>query len=507
MPGCQDLSEEAEKLSSGKELRKERYIMRQMKDSGIEWIGLIPAGWKRTKLLNLLRQSICDGPHETPTLVADGIPFISVDSLNSSERVDIEKCKKFISEEDYHRYKVKANIEENDILFTKAATIGKTAIVGKETFMVWSPIAIIKTDSSIAVNKYVYHLLNCHDLIKYISLLGSYNTQINVGMRELEQAIVPLPPLMEQQRIADYLDQRCAEIDAVIERTKATIEEYKKLRQAIITDAVTKGVRMKRTMKNSENIWYGDIPVDWDIRKLKYMFRIIKDIAGREGYTVLSITQRGIRPKNIASNEGQLAENYSNYQLVEPGDFAMNHMDLLTGWVDISQYSGVTSPDYRVFNLLDPKHNCSKYYLYLMQMCYTNRIFYGLGQGVSGMGRWRLQADKFLNFTIPVPPCEEQFEIAEYLDKRCAEMDTLIAKKTALLAELEAYKKSVIYEYVTGKKEVTAVKLSPEAVDPDDVEMLEDLIMAAINEAMKQAEEASNAAMSKMTGGLGGFPF
>ena len=140
--------------------------------------------------------------------------------------------------------------------------------------------------------------------------------------------------------------------------------------------------------------------------------------------------------------------------MVEPGDFAMNHMDLLTGWVDISQHSGVTSPDYRVFVLLDKENNHSQYYLYLMQMCYTNRIFYGLGQGVSGMGRWRLQADKFLNFTIPVPSYEEQKEIAEYLDKKCAEMDTLIARKTALLEEMESYKKSVIYEYVTGKKEV-----------------------------------------------------
>lgn len=89
-----------------------------------------------------------------------------------------------------------------------------------------------------------------------------------------------------------------------------------------------------------------------------------------------------------------------------------------------------------------------------MQMCYTNKIFYGLGQGVSNLGRWRLQADKFLNFTIPIPPLEEQKEIAEYLDEKCFEIDKLIAKKEELLADLESYKKSLIYEYVTGKKEV-----------------------------------------------------
>ena len=241
--------------------------------------------------------------------------------------------------------------------------------------------------------------------------------------------------------------------DAVIEKTKASIEEYKKLKQAVITEAVTKGVRGERPMKDSGSVWFGEIPVDWEMNRLKYVFHIQKDIAGEEGHTVLSITQKGIKPKDLSKNEGQLAENYSNYQLVHVGDFAMNHMDLLTGWVDISKYEGVTSPDYRVF-VLNDKKNDSHYYLYMMQMCYSNKIFYGLGQGVSGLGRWRLQADKFLNFCIALPPVHEQHEIAEYLDVKCSEIDGLIENKEKMLSELESYKKSLIYEYVTGKKEV-----------------------------------------------------
>lgn len=132
----------------------------------------------------------------------------------------------------------------------------------------------------------------------------------------------------------------------------------------------------------------------------------------------------------------------------------MNHMDLLTGWVDVSSYQGVTSPDYRVFVLNDCESNSKKYYLYMMQMCYFNRIFYGLGAGVSGMGRWRLQADKFLNFLVPVPPIQEQDEIAQYLAEKCTEIDRIIETKQQLLTELSAYKKSFIYEYVTGKTEV-----------------------------------------------------
>ena len=269
----------------------------------------------------------------------------------------------------------------------------------------------------------------------------------------------------EQLRIANFLNQKCAAIDSAVEKTRESIEEYKKLKQAVITEAVTKGIRGNYSNQMSDNAWFSEIPSNWEMRKLKYLFSIKKNIAGKEGYTVLSITQKGIVPKNISKNEGQLAQDYSNYQLLEIGDFAMNHMDLLTGWVDISKYDGVTSPDYRVFILNDNENNSPEYYLRFMQMCYFNKIFYGLGQGVSGLGRWRLQADKFLNFVVPVPPVEEQLEIAEYLDVKCTEIDNIVSKKEQYLVELEAYKKSLIYEYVTGKKEVPAVTQVEEIID------------------------------------------
>lgn len=115
-------------------------------------------------------------------------------------------------------------------------------------------------------------------------------------------------------------------------------------------------------MKDSGSVWFGNIPINWEMKRLKYVFHIQKDIAGEEGHTVLSITQRGIIPKDFSNNEGQFANSYANYQLVHKGDFAMNHMDLLTGWVDISKYEGVTSPDYRVFVLNDKNGMCPKYY-------------------------------------------------------------------------------------------------------------------------------------------------
>lgn len=297
---------------------------------------------------------------------------------------------------------------------------------------------------------YLFYVLEAIDINPYIT--GS--AQPKLSQESLKNIWIPVPNRNTQQEIAYCIKNTCRELDIVLEKIRASIEEYKKLKQAVITQAVTKGIKRNREMKDSTSVWFGQIPSDWNMRKIKYIFKIQKDIAREEGHTVLSITQKGIKPKDLTKNEGQLAENYSNYQLVHVGNFAMNHMDLLTGWVDVSRYEGVTSPDYRVFRLIDEKDYYSKYYLYLMQMCYTNRIFYGLGQGVSGLGRWRLQADKFLNFSITVPCYEEQKEIADYLDKKCSAIDDLIAKKEQYLSEIENYKKSLIYEYVTGKKEV-----------------------------------------------------
>ena len=297
---------------------------------------------------------------------------------------------------------------------------------------------------------YLFYVLEAIDINPYIT--GS--AQPKLSQENLKNIWIPVPNVNIQKEIVCCIKDACIGLDNILEKTRSSIEEYKKLKQSVITKAVTKGVRGNREMKDSQSMWFGQIPDDWNMRKMKYIFKIQKYIAGEEGHTVLSITQKGIKPKDLSKNEGQLAENYSNYQLVHIGDFAMNHMDLLTGWVDVSKYEGVTSPDYRVFELIDKDNYCSQYYLYLMQMCYANRIFYGLGQGVSGLGRWRLQADKFLNFSITVPSYEEQKEIANYLDQKCLAIDELIAKKEQYLSEIENYKKSLIYEYVTGKKEV-----------------------------------------------------
>ncbi len=303
-------------------------------------------------------------------------------------------------------------------------------------------------------NKYLYYVLKSNQTEFENMSIGATN-QVSLLAEDLKNYKVEIiDDELSQKKIVKFLDERIFEIDNIIQKTKDTIDDYKKIKYSIIFDKITKGVKKNIEFKETGNLHIEKIPSHWTAKKIKYIFKIKKEIARREGYSILSITQNGIKIKDVSKNEGQLAANYSNYQLVEVGDFAMNHMDLLTGWVDISKYNGVTSPDYRVFKFRDGENYDSKYYLYLMQMCYMGRIFYDLGQGVSNLGRWRLQTDKFLNFIVPNPPIKEQKEISKYLDIKCSEIDKLISNKEKLIENLEQYKKSLIYEYVTGKKKL-----------------------------------------------------
>lgn len=203
-----------------------------------------------------------------------------------------------------------------------------------------------------------------------------------------------------------------------------------------------------RDMKDSGVAWIGAVPSDYGTASIGSLFTIKKDIIGREPETVLSITQAGIRPKDLSSNEGQNASSYAHYQVVNVGDFAMNHMDLLTGWIDISKYEGVTSPDYRVFTLND-KEMSADYFLRVFQYYYTNKVFFGFGQGVATLGRWRLPAINFKKIDVPMPPVPEQRRIVAAIDDSVGKVDALISNVQNQIEKLKTFKQSLITEIVT----------------------------------------------------------
>jgi type I restriction enzyme, S subunit len=210
-------------------------------------------------------------------------------------------------------------------------------------------------------------------------------------------------------------------------------------------------MRIKYTKyKNSSISWVGEIPEHWQVKRLKHIFKIQKRIAGELGHNVLSITQNGIKIKDINSGKGQLAMDYSKYQRIYTGEFGMNHMDLLTGYVDISKYDGVISPDYRVFSQIDNQSD-KNYMLRLLQMCYKQKIFFAEGQGAAQLGRWRMPSDNFKNFLFPIPPKEEQTAIARFLDYKLAKINRFIQKKKQLLDLYAERRKSLTKELVNSQ--------------------------------------------------------
>lgn len=420
--------------------------MDEMKDSGIEWIGKIPKDWNviRCKYISTFLNEYA---FDSKDLQMDFMyPVIRIGNIKNGG-IDTINCQGVNNNYNIKDYLIK----ENDILLAMSgATVGKVGIAHNiENAYINQRVGIIRTDYP----SYLFYCLSTKEFVEYILLSASGSAQPNVSADVYSEFSIPLPPKEIKIKIAAFLDEKCAEIDTLrsdIEKQIETLEEYKK---SIITEAVTKGLNPDVEMTDSENVYWKDIPSNWKLSDIKYLFEIVKRIAGKEGYDILSVTQKGLKIKDISRNEGQIAESYANYQFVYPTDFVMNHMDLLTGWVDCSKYFGVTSPDYRVFRLKDKRNNLN-YYKYIMQCCYMDKIFYSLGQGVSNLGRWRLQTESFNNFQIPVPPTKEQEQIAKYLDEKCIEIENIILDKQQQLEILEQYKKSLIYEYVTGKKEV-----------------------------------------------------
>lgn len=414
--------------------------MNTKRDVFPEWLGALPDGWKLTDIGRVFeerKEKVLEDDYQPLSVTMNGIVPQLASAVKAAEGSD----RKLVKAGDF-------------VINSRSDRRGACGV---------SPV-----DGSCSVINIVIHPRN--------QIYGSYFNYVLLSERfpeefyrwghgiasdlwttrwsEMKKIQLPLPPVEVQRKIVRVIEEKTNEIDNMIMATESSIAEYKLLRQEIIEQAVTKGLDKDVELKNSGDKAFGDIPKHWSMKKIKRLFTITKNIAGEEGHQVLSITQKGIIPKDISKNEGQMAADYSGYQFVNCGDFAMNHMDLLTGWVDISSYNGVTSPDYRVFVLNDENNNCKKYFLYVMQMCYFKEIFYSLAQGVSEFGRCRLQADKFLHFEIMNPPYEEQCLIASYLDEKIGEVDSIICQKERMITELKQYKSAMIYEYVTGKKEV-----------------------------------------------------
>lgn len=413
--------------------------MREMKDSGVAWIGEIPEEWE-ISLINTLytvrNTKVSDVDYQPLSVTMKGI----VPQLSTAAKTNAHDDRKLVKKGDF------AINSRSD----RRGSCGISDYDGSVSLIntVLSP----RNEMNPIYYSWLFHSSEFADEF-YRWGHGIVDDLWTTRWQEMRNISIPVPPLSIQHQIAAYLDQKCTQIDALIANQQKQIEKLKAYKQSLITETVTKGLNPDVPMKDSGVEWIGEIPEDFSVQNIRSLFTIKKDIIGHEPDTVLSITRSGIKIKDISENNGQMADSYANYQIVNIGDFAMNHMDLLTGGIGISQYNGVTSPDYRVFNLKDNKMN-PRYFLYIFETYYRNKIFYAFGQGAANLGRWRLPAKNFYSIYIPVAPIEEQQAIVSYLDQKCTQIDNLIAIKQKKIEKLQQYKKSLIYEYVTGKKEI-----------------------------------------------------
>ena len=212
-----------------------------LKDSNIEWIGKIPQHWHRTKLKRVLSTPIADGPHETPELLDNGIPFLSAEAVKNN-KLNFNFKRGFISQEEHIRFCKKCKPQLNDIFMIKSgATTGNVAIVETEDeFSVWSPLALIRVNANTIFYKYMFYYLQSNNFRRQVELFWSYGTQQNIGMDVLGNLYVAYSNrIEEQQQIAEYLDKKCSEIDKAIADKEQVIEKFTEYKKSLIYECVT----------------------------------------------------------------------------------------------------------------------------------------------------------------------------------------------------------------------------------------------------------------------------
>ena len=319
-----------------------------------------------------------------------------------------------------------------------------------------SPAYHVCSITSNKVNKrYLHHLLrNPAYLPEYVRLsTGMRIGQWDLGFDDFKNIPFLIPPFDEQAKIADYLDNGCTFLDSILDKTHSSIEAYKKLKQAVITQAVTKGVRGKREMKDSGVEWISEIPANWTVKRGKQLFSETNErseTGSEELLTVSHIT--GVTPRSQKNVNMFKSESLVGYKICHNGDLAANTMWMWQGAIGVSKFHGVISPSYNTY-----RQKTNDYYFEYLDFLLRIRPLidaYTIHSTGITLSRLRLYPDSFLSLYFIVPPITEQKEIADYLDTKCAEIDRLIAKKEQLVKELESYKKSLIYEVVTGKREV-----------------------------------------------------
>lgn len=431
----------------------------KMKPSGIAWIGDIPQSWN---LLKLKYFSYLKGRIGWQGLTADEFidegPYLITGTDFENGRIQFDRSY-HISEKRYEEAP-EIQLSVGDLLVTKDGTVGKMAYVdelpGKSSLN--SHLLLIRPLNNKFDNRFLFWLMGSSVFTGYTDYAQDGTVMASLSQEKIGNLLAYFPPLREQQVIADYLDVQCAKIDSIATDLEKQIELLQKYKKSLITETVTKGLDKSVPMKDSGIDWIPyDIPEKWNTKKIKHIFslRDEKNYLPLEEVNLISLyTDLGVvQHSDLETTTGNKAYTADGYNKVYVNDIVVNIILCWMGAIGISKYEGVTSPAYDVYYAKDNDTISPLYYHYLFQMERFHGKCYSVGRGIMAM-RWRTYSSEFRNIDVPVPPFNEQKKIAEFLSKKCSEIEAIIAEKESQLDSISKYKKSLIYEYVTGKKRV-----------------------------------------------------
>ena len=421
--------------------------MREMKDSRIVWIGAIPQNWQLSKIGSLYTQrneKVSDKDYQPLSVTMQGI----LPQLATAAKTDDGDNRKLVRVGDF------AINSRSD----RRGSCGISPLDGSVSLI--NIILTPRTAMHPGYYNWLFHTtLFADEFYKWGH--GIVADLWTTRWQEMKSITVPVPEYAEQERIAAFLDAECAEIDAVLEKTRASIEEYKKLKQAVITQAVTKGIRGDRPMKDSGIEWIGDIPAGVPISRVGLHFDIVlgKMLCSApvdDNYTLESYyCAADVHFEGLSNGEKKkmwFSPDEKEQYCVKNGDLLVVEGGAGAGGCAIAVSTDVPIYIQNSIMIVRSKGISNIRYLRYLLECLVKKGYIDVVCNKATIPHFT--KDKLANVPFIVFSQSEQEEIAEYLNEKCAGIDALIAKKQQYLTEIENYKKSLIYEYVTGKKEV-----------------------------------------------------
>ena len=450
-----------------------------MKDSGVEWIGEIPEEWEVARLKT--RFFFGKGlPITKENLVPAGVPVVSYGQVHSKSNNGTALSNELFRfvDESYLATNPQSLVHRGDFIVADTSEdvegCGNCVYVDSDLVLFAGYHTIILFDKEARDNKYFAYLFQSNEWRNQIRCKVSGVKVFSISRKILSDAYCTVPPTAEQTAISTYLDLKCAEIDKVVEQTRATIEEYKKLKQAIITEAVTKGVRGPRPMKPSGVEWICDIPEEWMICSIKRGVSKVGSGKTPSGGAEVYLNEGVLflRSQNIYDT-GLLLDNAT--YISESTDEEMSGTRVFADDV-LLNITGASIGRCCVYPADLPSANVNQHvciirtvnsiftadYMHYFWISFAGKTSIQLYQ--TGGNREGMSADAIKNTLIPLMDISEQQEIATFLDTKCAEIDRIIEKKEQLIEELGSYKKSLIYECVTGKREIKIHNYSQSAI-------------------------------------------